>query len=217
MRGGRNLLGGGRARTLVLPGAVTDYASTPDSVANSITGDIDIVLVMSLADWTPAAANYILTKFQVAGQISYLVSIGTTGLVVFEWSVLGTIVASATSTEPAGITDGAFATIRVTHDVDNGAVGNDVTFYVNGVQLGGVVTGVGVTSHFDSTSNLTISGFGNGANGPMTGSVSYAEIRSGIGGAAVVIFDPRATRRGATTFISPTGELWTMNGSAALR
>ena len=202
----------------VFPATAGAYASTPDSVANSITGDIDLVIRVAMADWTPGVTSYLLTKFEVANQISYLVSITTSGTIQLEWSVLGTIVATAASSVPTGLTDGAFATIRVTLDVDNGAVGHTARFYVDGVELGSAFVGVGITAIFDSSSNVTLSGFANGLAGTMTASViSYAEIRNGIGGPAVNIFDPRSARRGATSWVAATGEVWTINGAASIR
>ena len=42
---------------LVLSGLFGNYASTPDSAALSITGDIDIKCKVAMADWTPSEEN----------------------------------------------------------------------------------------------------------------------------------------------------------------
>jgi hypothetical protein len=52
---------------LALGGIAGNYASTPDSVANSITGDIDIRTKVALADWTPAVANVLPVLYQQLG------------------------------------------------------------------------------------------------------------------------------------------------------
>ncbi|HYH48309.1 MAG TPA: hypothetical protein VEG38_02060, partial [Acidimicrobiia bacterium] len=63
--------GGDPTMRLTLPGANGNYASTPDSAGNSITGDIDIRAKLSMADWTPTAQVVVVAKAGSTGTRSY--------------------------------------------------------------------------------------------------------------------------------------------------
>ena len=76
------ILGGGAViqQTGVLPGANTDYFSTPDSVANSITGDIDIIARMNPDSWAPVLHKTIVAKWNAtSSQRSYAFRMMPTG------------------------------------------------------------------------------------------------------------------------------------------
>jgi len=115
---------------------------------------------------------------------------------------------------------GAFGWIRVTLDVNNGAGESDTKFFTSGdgviwTQLGVTRTTVGVTSIFNSTTPLRISGQDGTEFNPLAGSVYYAEVRNGIDGPVVASFDPSRADAEATTFVAATGETWTVNQSGA--
>jgi hypothetical protein len=219
--GPRRVLNPPKAKQLILPGTTTGYVSTPDSTAADITGDLDIRLWMMATDWTPASIQYLLTKFETAGQISYLLSLTAAGALQLEWSTDGAAVTTATSTVATSIADGAFKWVRCAVDVDDGGV-YKVYFYlsddgVTWTQLGSTVTGGATTSFFSSTSNVTISGYGNGANNPLNGAVKYAEILNGIDGTRALVFDVKDAKPGDRIVRSSrTGELWTLNGGTVL-
>lgn len=209
------------AALAVLPGAAADYISTPDSAAVDIVGDIDLRMRLSMTDWTPAAISYLLTKFTTGGQISYLLSVTAAGALQLEWSTDGSAVSTATSTVATSVADGAVKWVRCAVDVDDGGV-YKVYFYlsddgVNWTQLGATVTGGATTSFFSSTSNINISGYGDGLTNPFAGRCYRAEIRSGIDGAAVAVFDAADAKPGDRVVRSKsTGELWTLNGTTVL-
>ena len=207
-----------QASYLNCPGASGDCVSTPGSAALDIAGDLTITIRLSLNDWTPAAAAYLVNKFQTGGQISYLLSVGTTGLLMFEWTEDGSTVKNATSTVPNGIADGAIADITLQFQANNGAAGNTTTFLVNGVQLGAQVVGAGVSSIFSSTSNVTISGYANGTGNPLAGKVYGASIYGGTVAAPVIAasFAPSLASAGSTSLRSGTGEVWTLQGATSL-
>jgi len=52
---------------------ITGTATTPDSASNSVTGDLDIRMKISFADWTPASGNNIIARKRVTSgnQISW--------------------------------------------------------------------------------------------------------------------------------------------------
>lgn len=209
-------------QALQLPGTAGNYASTPDSAALSIVGDIDIRAKVALNNWATDA--YFVAKFDVAGRRSYLFRAHSSGKILFASSADGTATTvSATSTVVVPFTNGAVGWVRVTFDVDNGAIGNDVKFYtstdgVTWVQLGATVTTALTTSIFDSAALVTIgAGADAGTGAPAAGTVHYAEIRNGINGTVVGVFNPGILRypydQTPTTLKSPTGETYTITGS----
>lgn len=209
------------ATHLSLPGVVGNYASTPDSAAVSITGDIDIRAKISLSDWTPTTAFGAVTKYDEPSQISYLFRVEVAGTLRLFWSENGSSTKNLSSSVSNSIVDGTAKWIRVTLDADNGASGHTARFYTSddGVawtQLGTDRTGVGVTSIFDSTAEIWIGA--NEGSSFTAGNVYYAEIRNGIEGAVVAAFDPSDAVSGVTVTSftsSQTGEVWTINQSGA--
>jgi len=207
------------AEYLSLPGTAGDYASTPDSVPASITGDIDIRVKVAMADWTPAATSTLLSKWLTTGnQRAYMLQVLAAGTLRLSWSANGTAVLAKDSTAAVSAADLTGKWVRATLDVDNGAAGNDVKFYVSddGVdwtQLGTTVTTATATAIFDSTALLNISGFDAGVSELTVGKVYYAELRNGLGGTVAAKFDPREGVATAVSFTSGTGEVWTVNQS----
>jgi len=205
-------------RHLALPGTASNNASTPDTAAVSITGDIDLRWRGSLADWTPATATRLIDKHTEAGdQRSYMLRVKTTGELELCWSENGTAELSAQSTVATGITDGSIKWVRATLDVDNGSTQREIKFYLSddGItwsQLGATVTQAGVTSIFNSTSPLAI---GHAGAETSAHKCYYAEVRSSINGAKVAVFDPYtdATEGSLILKSSATGEVWTVNQS----
>jgi len=202
---------------LWLPGVSGNDASTPDSAALAITGDIDIRVRVACNDWTAATGFDFLSKeLTDSSQFSYLFRL-TNGFLGFYWSEDGTTLKSVGSTAPLGLADGSTKWVRVTLDVNNGAAGNDAKFYTSddGVvwrQLGATVTTATATSIFDSTAALHVGGDISGVAGILAGRLYYLELRNGIDGPLAVSFDPLDGEMGATSFISAgTGELWTIN------
>ena len=49
-------------RALNLPGTSGSYASTPDSPAVSVTGDLDLRVRVSMNDWTPDSSQTLIAK-----------------------------------------------------------------------------------------------------------------------------------------------------------
>jgi hypothetical protein len=207
------------AEYLSLPGTAGNYASTPDSAAASITGDIDIRVRVAMDDWTPAATSTLLSKWLTTGnQRAYMLQVLAAGTLRLSWSANGTAVLAKDSTAAVSAADLTGKWVRATLDVDNGAAGNDVKFYVSddGVdwtQLGTTVTTATATAIFDSTALVNISGFDAGASDRTAGKVYYTEIRNGLGGTVAAKFDAREGVVAATSFTSGSGEVWTVNQS----
>ena len=176
---------------LYLPGVASNYASTPDSAALDVTGDIDLRVKVAMDDWTPSAVNYLVGKYNTSN-ISYSLRLDAAGTLALVYSTNGTATTVRTSTVATGITDGATKWIRVTMDVDNGASGNDVKFWTSDdgltwTQLGSTVTNAGVTSIYAGTAILEIGSIFAGTAGPARGKFFRAQVLNGIGG--TVAFD----------------------------
>jgi len=179
---------------LYLPGVGGNSASTPDSAALDITGDLDLrVKVAALDDWTPSASTTLLAKYGASGNRSYLLSVyPASGNLVLNWTVDGTSGNELVkiSTVATGITDGSTKWVRAVLDVNNGASGHDVLFYTSDdgttwTQLGTTVTTAGTTSVYASTQLLEIGQWN--TNNPARGKFFRAQVLNGIGG--TVAFD----------------------------
>jgi hypothetical protein len=212
---------------LALPGTSGNYASTPDTAAISITGDLDQRVRVSLNDWTPAALTTIAGKYNATGnQRSWLLRVNTDGTLEFRWSTDGVSDITKSSTSATGFTNETAHFVRVVLDVNNGAAGNDVKFYTSDDydpstgagtwnQLGTTVTTAGTTSIFNSTAALEVGTFNAGTGSPLSGRAYYAEVLNGIAGTRVAEFDATDFADAGTSAVSSTGETWTINQSGS--
>lgn len=206
-----------KADSVYLPGTTGNYISTPDSAANSVTGDIDIRAHVSADDWTPVAIMQIVNKEVPSVQRSYGLRLDTTGKLLIRYCIDGTNALQQISSVATGFTDGTTHWVRVTR-----TVADSILFYTSedGViwtQLGTTISGVNVGNLFDSTSPIEI-GVRSAVNDPFAGKVYYAEVRNGINGPIVAQFDAAGTS--VTAVQTPSfkqnidGSMWTINGVA---
>ncbi len=207
---------------LSLPGTSGSYASTPDSAAVSVTGDIDVIVKLTADDWTPASAKTIISKDAAGSDRSWNFFLLATGAVEFDTSANGSSFNVHVSTASVPFANGSPGWVRATLDVDNGSAQHVVRFYtstdgVTWTQLGAAVTTAGVTSIFNSTARVEIGSFNSGLTFNLAAGVYYAELRNGIDGTVVARFDAEDGESGDTSIVSSaTGETWTINGSASL-
>ena len=207
------------ANYVYLPGVAGNYLSAPDEAALDIVGDLDLRVRVALDDWTPAAAQDLITKWRVnAAGNSWYMSVKTDGKLLFSWNEAGGTNRSATSSVATGITDGTAKWVRVTLDVDNGGgtpqyevkfwLSNDNVTYA---QLGTTVTGTtGVTTVFSGDSALFI-GTERGDVQNAAGKVYRAVVKNGIDGTTVLDIDTSLAPTGsATTFPARTGQTVTV-------
>ena len=207
---------------LLLPGDSGDYASTPDTAALDITGDIFVAAYVRPEDITPGADSYIVSKFATTGnQRSWRFILRTTGLLSFGWSPDGTadILVNSTSA-PTWPAEGQAVAAEL--DVNDGA-GNRIVRFLTGptlagpwTQLGSPVVTAGVTSIFAGSAPVEV-GAVNGGTSPLGGAIDAAEIRSG-NRAGTIVADPNfaAQTGGAGSFTDDAGLLWTINGDAEI-
>lgn len=207
---------------LQLPGTNGNYASTPDTAALSITGDIDLRVKLSLDNWNTGVVRSLLAKRMALTGYQFRINVG--GNIEYVWGngTVDTFVnpgAGGTSWSPPAA--GTVKWLRVTHDVDNGATGNTRTFYqsddgVTWTMIGTASTTAGVTAIADGAANLAVGADASGF-APIAGTIHYAEIRNGIGGTVVGVFNPNILKypsgQTPTTMKSTTGETYTISGS----
>lgn len=209
-------------RRLSLPGTSGSYASTPDSAALDITGDIDIRVNAAMDNWAPASQQIPLSKWDDPTPRAYFMRIITTGALQIVWSTNGGDAPTATSTVPTGFYGRSSHWIRATLDVDVGGTDKTATFYTSEdgstwTQLGDAVTTAGTTSIFNSSAGLTIGGRSAGATDLFAGKVHRAQVYNGIAGTLVADFNADDATAADLSFVSRgTGETWTVNGTASI-
>lgn len=214
---------------LEVTGAASSWASTPDSAALDITGDIELVARVALDDWTPASISSLVAKWSTTGnQRSYRLNVTTGGALRLSYSSAGSAAVDVSSTAAVPFTNGSTYWVKATLDVDNGAAGNDVSFWwapdseiepMAWTRLGEMVTSAGVASVFNSTAALSVGAESGGGANQSTGSIYRAIVRNGIGGSVVADFDPSDALSSASTSWGSTrvsDQTWTVGSAASL-
>lgn len=212
------------------PGAVTgNYIKTPDAAAIRITGDIDVRAAIALDDWTPTPNQHIIGRaHNSTDSTCYVLKLRGAGINIFQfqWNPDGSTVITASSTASPSAADGALLLVRATLDVDNGAGGYDVKFYTKTstissaaadmldntgwTQLGSTITGGATTSIQSGSSELSIGEFGSNGVDPSSGRFYAGAVFNGIAGTLAAKFDASAATDGAASYVSSTGETWTV-------
>jgi hypothetical protein len=206
---------------LYLPGTSGNYASIPDSAAVSITGNIDIVALVKMNDWTPTGVNCIASRWHTSTpQRSWRFEIATTGRLSFTCSADGTsTLVALDSGSSMGFTDGTWNWVRFYRNSTTGAY-----WFGSAAQQQGVPTswtekfsGTSTTGAlFDGTATLDIGAIAAGTNNLMVGRIAYCEVRNGIGGTPVAVFDFRngvaaRHRDEYSNVITVNGSAWAMS------
>lgn len=219
--GGAEIVALAERRSLRLSGATNTYASTPDSVALSITGDIDLRAQVAMDDWTPAATQRIVTKETPTTQRSYGMGISSAGNILLRWSTDGTTAQEFGSTVATGFADGSVNWVRATRVAATGILQfftspDGVTYTQLGTNVNPGTTG----NLFDSTAPLEI-GVRSATNEPFTGNILKVEVMNGIAG--TIVADPNFTARpwdvgesNGTTGADAAGNTWTLTGTGAI-
>ena len=195
------------------PGIAGNYASTPDSAAVSITGDIDLRVFCALPDWSPSSDSTLIAKYTGAANLSYrlLVNNFSGGTLRFSASVDGSTAVSATSSAAPGFTDFSANWVRATWRQSDGRV----QFFTSSdgavwVQLGTDRT-IAIASIFNGNAVVEIGSSTAGAAQVAAGIFYRAQIYNGINGTLVADFDPSRGNFNSATIGSSTGETWTIN------
>lgn len=197
-----------------------DYFSTPDSVANSITGNISMIVDVALTDWTPTVANCLIAKDGVsAGTRSYQFAVRTDGKLQIAFSTTGSNIITAVSTVAPDFVNGQ----RYHVAVERESVSGKVRFYTGVNHMNMTLLGTEVTATAGAIADTTaVVQFGNlsGLAYELSGKVFDSEIYSGLAvsdrtnAIMKVDFDPTDWVSGSTWVSEDTGETWTLNGNA---
>ncbi|MEU9199405.1 carbohydrate binding domain-containing protein [Streptomyces sp. NPDC048332] len=200
--------------------------STPDSSTLDILGDIDVRIDVAPTTWT--SGQMLVSRYAVGGNLAWSLMLTPDGRLLLNWSATGLSGATyARSTIP--VPGGRRRQLRATLDVNNGAGGSTVTFYVASgrggwVQLGDPVVRAGTTSLYNATAPLhigdpvAIAVTPEGAPlGRLVGSVYGVQVYAGIGGTLRVDVAPEdQAAAGASSFTDATSRVWTLTGGASL-
>lgn len=209
---------------LILDGASSGNATTPDTAALDITGDIDLRAVIAFPDYSTGSNSTIIGKYVVTlGQRSYWLRVGPTGTLEMVISTTGANSSTAQSTitlYDAGHSDGDVLAVRATRTAATGVV----TFYIGNDPVldpdvwetfGGTDTTI-TGNIFASTSPLELGSVNNGLADRATGTIVMAQVRNGINGTIVANPKPAAEATGTGSFADSTGKTWTVNGTATI-
>jgi hypothetical protein len=206
---------------LSLPGTAGHYASTPDSAAASVTGDIDIRVKCALTDWTPALTNCLVAKDDGVGQRSYNFNVQASGALRFFYTNNGNSAVGRIADSSAINTFAASETkwVRVTYASATGKV----NFYYS--SDGSTWTPLGIEQTItsgaihDGTAIVELGSQETGTTNRLTGAIFSAQIYNTIGGTTPVVdFNPHrdATTPTGTITSYTTGEIWTINGASSV-
>ncbi|MGW6481327.1 hypothetical protein ACWGDS_26100 [Streptomyces sp. NPDC055059] len=205
---------------LDLDGGVGNFASTPDTAALDITGDIDLRWDGEV-NWYAPAPQLLLGKWGSPGGRSWHMRLQA-GLLYFVFSQDGNISLAAWQPLPDLPSRAA---LRLTIDVDDGAGSWVARHYwapsINGpwTQIGSDLVTAGTMSLFNSPSSLNVGAFDlslNPPRAPFNGRCYAAEVRSGINGAVVAAPNFEAQPVGTAGFTDSAGRAWALTGTAAI-
>ncbi|MFB7473977.1 hypothetical protein [Kitasatospora sp. NPDC056184] len=206
---------------LALP-STGSYASTPDTAALDITGDLDVRVDFTLTTPQSGAFAELAGKYTQAGnQRSWQLSLYNNDLPSFRWSTDGTAFVDRFATAALPIPVSGRIALRVALDVDNGAGGWTLKFWsgptITGpwTPVGDPITGAGTTSVYASTSPLTIGDNPGQTTPPLLGRVHALQLRDSAG-TLVAAPDFTTLTPGITAFTDPAGRPWTLQGAASI-
>lgn len=207
--------GNSSVNALALTAGPSNYASSPDSSALDITGDIDIRANLSLQNWSPSGLQTIIGKWTgLNGNASYIFGITSSGNLTFYWTTNGSTPSTLTSSTGTGFSAYDTKWVRATFDVDNGSSQCEAKFYTsndgsNWTQLGTTQTQAGVSSIFSGTAPVQI-GNTEGSFFLGTAIVYRVQILNGINGSIVFDADFSKATRGATSFVESSSNAATV-------
>lgn len=223
--------GNSATNCLCLNGSANNGASSPDSAALDITGDLDL-----RADINPtsvARLEMLIAKRDAAAaaNTSYGLFKNLAGNLQFLWSsgAAVTVVTSTVTLASAGLSALSRFQARVTFDVDNGASGNTVQFWyrtdgnlsshTGWTQLGANVVTAGVASIANTTASVFVGAqYTGSASDNFSGIIYRAQIYNGIGGTLVFDANFATASKLATSFTesSSNAATVTINSSGDL-
>lgn len=206
------------------PGTSGNYVSSPSSGAANILGDIDVSAYIAPTLWSVAGGQVFFSKLaNTTSNGTYRFGLNATGQLQIGTNIDGVVTSFVATTISPGGVDGVGMWVRYTRASVTGncsfytapglppetepTAGQWVTLQLNRPGTAG--------SALTSTAALCVSGINNGTGVPFAGKVYRVIVRNGIAGTIAVDFNPSSWTTGST-WTSATGEVWTLNGTAAV-
>lgn len=202
--------------SLTLPVNSAGYMRAPSAALMNAAGDVEVTIDFDMTRLRQDPSHTVTGKWEInTSQRSWVIRVGSDGKPVYAWSSDGvgfTTVVCPTQLPPTGR-----IALKVLHDVVNGA-NNTVTFstaatFADTFTVLGSVTNSGNATIFSSTSALEISSGNNGSGvftnfSTTTGRIYYFKLLRNNVQAAIVDFTARSV--GATSYVDPQGNTWTL-------
>lgn len=212
----------GSSRYVWLPGITGNYVATPDTAAIRPTTQLEVVFRVALDDWNSSTASQyaILGKRDFNGnQRSWQVQRNSTSLSLVV-SADGVNETSVGITVPGGtFVNGTTYWVKVTWRANNGSGNMEATYYMaadspteptSWTLLGSNTTSAAIAGLFANTAGITVGGINAGTAVGPAGRWFHVAARNTIGGSDVARMDLAAATPGQGTFVSATGETWTI-------
>jgi hypothetical protein len=209
---------------LALTASLGTRARVASTSAIDITGDLDVRIELSIGA-RPSSAGEIIPVGRydpTPGSRSWQLGFFYGVFPALTWSADGTAINFIVCPLPA-MPVSQRTVFRTTLDVDNGAGGWTVNFYLaesmDGPweQISDPITGTGVTSIYNAPVPLDVgSAIGQNEENVLRGSVYRLQVRDGIDGTLVVDTDFTAQTPGVTSFVDDTGLTWDLQGLAEI-
>ena len=206
-------------KLLDLPGVDGSDIRTPDSVNVSLTGDLEVQIIWESMEFK-AGNNLIFDK--APAQTSYFCFFGCsqagTYVDAVTFAVNGTYVNAVIPS--SAFQSSEYNGIKIVFDADDGASGHTVKAYLtkslgaSWSQLGTTYTGSGTKTIPDTSGELIIGYRSGGIQPPKMRIRSFKLYDAATpGGTLKAGFDTVSVSYGATSFVSGTGETWTLQTS----
>ena len=196
-----------------LNGVAGTYVSTPDSVAASITGDIE--LIWSGTFDSLAGVRMLISKATASFSYDFYTSAGVLVLRISTDGGTGAGLKTSTSAAVPGLATGTRFWLKASRVASTGVAA--FAYSLDGATYTTVATSAsgGSGNIFDNAVQVAVGIQADGASNPTAAKVYAAQIYNGINGTLAVDFN--ASRyAGGTTLTGSTGETWTLNGSAVI-
>lgn len=207
---------------LYMTGESPCYLTAPDNATNSVVGDIEVQVDVSLRSWNTGVD--LAGKYITAGnQRSWTLWVDTDGFLNFAWSANGSTVLQSTSSEKIPFPTSGRLAVKATLDVNNGSGGNTTRFFTaptmtgTWTQLGGPIVKAGITSIFNSTAPVVFGAKNSLSTAIEQGKLWNSALYNGIstsGGTVVASANPSSRTPGDTSWTEGTNT-WTVTGADA--
>lgn len=211
-----------------LPGVGANGITVAYTSGLTVTGDLTVVVDTASDSWASGIWTWVSQNNGVGTDKNYEFSLNSNGTLRYAFTTTGSGGTTNNSSVAVSMSAGERRFIAVTHDVDNGASGNDVRFWTSPdgstwTQLGTTQTNAGVVARWASTSAMAI-GYEASSGRYPAAKIYRVQVTSGVGsggapgGTTVLDVDTSVLTTGsATSFQAATGQTVTINRSTSGR